>query len=97
MKEVTADDLYNELPPIFFPALLGEIVSMYGEPFFGDIGSLAWYSAFKAACKKINAKWIYKKYRRMPWDVGDEFAWMVSNKIQSLTPAERQAYQNFIK
>ena len=95
MKDITAEELFNQLPLIFFPAMAGEIVSIYGHDFYDDTSNCYWVVALKSACEKIKSKWIYKKYKSLPWDVANEFDWLVSNRLHAIKPEDCLAYYRF--
>lgn len=83
MEEIYKDHaiILEKIPDYFYPALLGELISINGTWIigyaheYGDLFSSAggWYCALRQTCEKLNLNWIIDYHRGLEWYDSDIF------------------------
>lgn len=97
-----AEVFVNSLPSIFYPALLGELVSIFGPKIVEDldgyhgydqeIATGGWYNAFKQTCYKLDKMDIYTDYNEFDWRDSDEVDALICEHFDDLTEEDFHQY-----
>jgi hypothetical protein len=78
------DDILAKIPEYFWPAVAGELVSVYSPSVFVKdedglcgmdfiIGTSGWHVVLKATCRKLDMDWLYEYYCKLEWYDSDWF------------------------
>lgn len=83
------DEVKHKIPDYFFFAMAGELVSVFGssilelqtdstQPYYDfNLGTAGWTVAFKAACTKLDMRWLINYYEGLDYYESDIFdAWV---------------------
>lgn len=85
------DDIISKIPDYFWPAIAGELCSVFGPDIFvkpecGMYGlffissTAGWNAALKVTCHKLDMMWLYEYYDKLQWWESDMF----DGEIESL-------------
>ena len=78
-------EILEKIPPYFWPALAGEIYSVFGydayredsdgeRPIYYLSNTCGWSAAFEATCKKLGMGWLLEYEYGLDWWQSDLFA-----------------------
>ena len=92
------NDILEKIPEHFWPALAGELVSVFGPtifeyniyedgtrdyPFEYISGTAGWHLALKMTCRKLDIDWLYEYYKKLEWYDSDKFDSEIQDLITS--------------
>lgn len=103
------DDILAKIPDYFWPALAGELVSVYNPFIFNEVdvgvraidfltGTVGWTEAFKATCKKLGMEWMNEYLDKLEWYDSDIFESEICDLIISkFVNAEPESCNSYYK
>lgn len=88
-KYTIPEEIDSRIPEYFYPAMAGELCSIYGSEILQQIGDYfdmdsstrGWYEAFKMTCKKLNMDWLLDYWNSLEWYDSDIFDGIIEDRI----------------
>lgn len=93
-------DIDSRIPTYFYPALAGELYSIYGprvfEPCDGNLnaGTHGWYAAMRETCRKLNLGWLMDYYDALPWDKSELFDAEIEKRVCAIVTGDVYKWPN---
>ena len=95
------DEIKNRIPEIFYRALLGELISVFGVGFYlsyssdgevvydFDSGTAGWAVAVYMACNKLDMMWLFEEWNSLPWYDSDTMDGEIEEELAKIVKARQ--------
>ncbi len=89
VKYTIPEEIDSQIPDYFYPALAGELFSVFGpsvyEPIDGvyslNTSTHGWHEAMQATCDKLGLGWLMSYYNSLTWYDSDMFDGIIEDRV----------------